>query len=138
MVGFPHCCRCVRYSTGLHIPRQSSASHPLPLMVTLLCVIDQPSRSVAPSVSPPSSAPCATGGNHSSDLRPQWHQLQLYSREFLAIFCAVTTADHLSLPLGRCILSSSSGGSLKTAPKLLRSISAVTALIFSQIGTSLT
>ena len=58
MVGSPHCCWCVRYFTGLHIPRQSSASHPLPLMVTLLCVIDQPSRSVAPSVSPPSPALC--------------------------------------------------------------------------------
>ncbi|KAH9402555.1 hypothetical protein TYRP_016084, partial [Tyrophagus putrescentiae] len=39
--------------------------------------------------------------------------------------------------LGCCILSSSPGGSPKTAPKLLRSISAVTALLASQIGTSL-
>ncbi|KAH9401944.1 hypothetical protein TYRP_016513 [Tyrophagus putrescentiae] len=69
--------------------------------------------------------------------RPRWHQPQPYSRELLAILCAVTAVDLPSLPLGRCILSSSSGGSPKTAPKLLRSISAVTALLASQIDTSL-
>ncbi|KAH9403606.1 hypothetical protein TYRP_014789 [Tyrophagus putrescentiae] len=79
----------------------------------------------------------ATGGSHFSALRPQWHQPQPYSRELLAILCAITTVEIPSLPLGRCILSSSSGGSPKTAPKLFRSISAVTALFASQISISL-
>ncbi|KAH9394312.1 hypothetical protein TYRP_004363 [Tyrophagus putrescentiae] len=70
---------------------------------------------------------------------PRWTSTpQHYSREPCASSGAVYSgSDRHSLPLGRCILSSSSGGSPKTAPKLLRSISAVTALLASQIDTSL-
>ncbi|KAH9404831.1 hypothetical protein TYRP_000662 [Tyrophagus putrescentiae] len=97
-------------------------------MVTLLCVIDQPSRSVAPSVSPPSSA-------------PRCNRRQSLLRSPPAMESASTLLKGaLDYSLRGHSGRSSQSAPLPLRPQLVikRSISAVTALLASQIGTSLT